>query len=459
MSIRKKIVWLPYDFDTAIGINNEGALVFSYNLEDTDHLQGGANVFNGQQSVVWNNLRDAFGDELKTMYKNLRSNGALSYNKVEQMFEEHQNKWPEAIFNEDSWFKYIDPLVEDGDGAYLDMLQGSKTEQRKWWLYNRFRYIDSKYNAGDALSDLIQIRGYAISDITVLPYADIYPTVKYGSYLVTTRGHRLQETTLACPLDEVNDTEIYIYSASQLASVGDLSGFKVGFANFAMATRLQEIKIGDSSNEYDNPNLASLTLGNNVLLRKIDVRNCSGLGDTTKAGHTQQAVDISGCSIVEEVYFDGTNITGLRLPNGGMLKKLHVPASMKNLTILNQTNLTEFVIPSYSNLSTLRLENVPTLNTKNILLALSPSTRVRLIGFAWEVENAAEIETLLDKLDTMRGLDENDNEMAKAQVSGTIHTSSLTGSQIASYNARYPYLKVTADNVTSTLTFATWDGS
>ena len=25
------------------------------------------------------------------------------------------------------------------------MLQGSKAEQRKWWLYNRFRYIDSKY--------------------------------------------------------------------------------------------------------------------------------------------------------------------------------------------------------------------------------------------------------------------------------------------------------------------------
>ena len=27
--MKKKIVFLPYDFDTAIGINNEGALVFS----------------------------------------------------------------------------------------------------------------------------------------------------------------------------------------------------------------------------------------------------------------------------------------------------------------------------------------------------------------------------------------------------------------------------------------------
>ena len=53
-AMKKKIVFLPYDMDTAIGINNEGSLVFSYNLEDTDHLPGGADVFNGQQSVLWN---------------------------------------------------------------------------------------------------------------------------------------------------------------------------------------------------------------------------------------------------------------------------------------------------------------------------------------------------------------------------------------------------------------------
>lgn len=103
-AMRKKIVFLPYDFDTAIGINNEGSLVFSYNLEDTDRTAGGADVFNGQQSVLWKNLREMFPDELRTMYQNLRSTGALSYAKVEKMFEDHQGKWPEAIFNEDAWF-------------------------------------------------------------------------------------------------------------------------------------------------------------------------------------------------------------------------------------------------------------------------------------------------------------------------------------------------------------------
>ena len=451
--MRKKVVWLPYDFDTAIGINNEGALTFSYNLEDTDKTESGADVYNGQNSVMWNNLRDAFGDELMTMYKQLRSDGVLSYELVEKMFEEHQEKWPEAIFNEDAAFKYIIPLTnpEDGKptGAYLSMLQGSKADQRKWWLYNRFRYIDSKYNAGDALSDVIQLRGYAKANITVTPYADIYPSVKYGSYLVQKRGARGVESTLVCPLDNVNDTEIYIYSASQLSSVGDLSGLMVGFADFSMGTKLQNLKIGDSSSTFENKNLNELYVGTNTLLKTLDVRNCTALGTGD-----MRTVDVSGCSNIEELYFDNTKIQGLTLPDGGVIRKLHLPSTMINLTILNQKNITDFTLPSYSNISTLRLENVSsTINEIEILRAIPANARVRLIGLYYEAADAAEISGILDLLDGMRGLDENGNNVEKAQVSGTIHTSSLTGAEIASFNERYPYLTVAADHTSSVLRY------
>lgn len=83
---------LPYDFDTAIGINNEGALVFSYNLEDIDHTASGADIYNGQQSVLWVNVRAVFFEELKEMYQKLRSKGTLSFAVTEQRFAEHQAK-------------------------------------------------------------------------------------------------------------------------------------------------------------------------------------------------------------------------------------------------------------------------------------------------------------------------------------------------------------------------------
>lgn len=466
MSLKKKVVWLPYDMDTAIGINNDGELVFDYQLEDIDHQQGGEPIFNGQDSVIWKNIRAAFSNELQTMYRNLRSTGALSYAKVEQMFEEHQGKWAEAIYNEDAQFKYILPFIND-NANYLYMLLGSKAEQRKWWLYNRFRYIDSKYIAGDARTDTIFLRPYAVDDITITPYADIYATVAWDATITQERASRGSSVTLECPYQSMNGNIVIVYSSSQLASIGDLSGLKVGQIDISNATRLQSLKVGDSDPSYSNSNLYSITFGSNVLMQTIDLRNCTGLGDTTMQGHTQTTVDISGCSIIENAYFDGTKITGITLPNGGVLKKLHLPATISNLTILNQGAITEFVMPSYDNVSTLRLENVSSaIDSKTILntIANNPNVvnpRIRIMGFAWEAEDAEEISEIFDELDNMRGLDQNGNNLdnCRESVSGTIHAPSLTGDDLADFNARYPHITVTATNLLTYLTYKTWDGS
>lgn len=453
--MKKKIVFLPYDMDTAIGINNEGSLVFSYNLEDIDKTEGGADIFNGQQSVLWKNLREMFPEELRAMYQTLRSTGVISYDKIEQAFEAHQAKWPEAIFNEDSWFKYLAPLEEKGSSAYLSMLLGSKAEQRKWWLYNRFRYMDSKYNAGDSLTDVITLRGYAKSDITITPYADVYATVKYGSYLVQTRAERNKSYVMECPLDNVNDTEIYIYSASQLADVGDLSALRVGYAEFVYATKLQQLILGNPSQYYTNGNLQTLYLGKNKLLKKLDVRNCTGLGTGD-----QKTVDLSGCTGIEEVYFDGTKITGVTLPNGGVLRVLHLPSTITSLIIRNQNALTDFTCPSLSNISTLWLENVgSTVDTRAILESLGTGARVRLFGFKWELEEASEISAMFDILDDMRGIDQNGDNMPSAQVYGTIYVPSVTGDVIAHAKERYPDISITYDHVSAVLTFMDNDGT
>ena len=452
-----KICWLPYDMDTAIGINNEGALVFGYWLEDTDHISsddGAADVYNGQQSVLWINLREAFGDKIMAMYQKLRSDGVLSYDIVENAFEKHQEKWCEAIWNEDAYFKYLQPFIE-ANKDYLPMLQGSKSEQRKWWLYNRFRYIDSKYNAGDALSDFITLRGYAKDDITIEPYADIYATIKYGSYLEQTRALRGSTYTLECPLSNVNDTEIYIYSASQIKSIGDISGLKVGLADFSMATKLTSLKIGDVSSDYSNPNLTELTVGNNQLLQTIDVRNCNKLG----TGKTQ-SVDLKGCTNIENVYFDGTSITGVELPNGGILKTLHLPQTVTNLTLQNQKALTDFVMPDYTNITTLYLENVSNaVNSREIFSAMPSGGRVRLVGIDWDFASIDEALLLYDKFDTMKGLDEFGNNTDKAQIFGTIYVPSLTGAQLNSLKSRYPYVNVEYDTISYLITYTNYDGS
>ena len=452
--IDRKAVAEPYDMDTALGTNNEGSLVFSYNLEDTDHLTGGANVFNGQDSVLWNNVRDAFGPEIQQMYQTMRSSGKLSYAIVENRFEEHQSKWPEAIWAEDSWFKYIDPLIAPDSGkeptdVYLPMMQGSKLEQRKWWLMNRFRYMDSKLNAGDALSQVIQLRAYAKANVTVTPYADIYATVKYASYLVQSRATHGVSVTLVCPVDELNDTEVYIYSAPQVADVGDLSGLKVGFADFSAATRLQSVKLGDGTEGYENPNLNYLSLGTNPLIKTVDVKNCTALGTGD-----QKSVDLTGCVNVENVYFDNTAVTSVALPNGGVMKKLHLPGTITNLTVRNQSGITEFDCPDFSNITTLWLENpASVIDTFEIVDGMPEGGRVRLFGFHWEMDDLDDVSDIFDKLDTMRGLDQSGNNTPTAQVYGSIHVVNATGSQYAEISARYPDVRITYDHITSTLKY------
>lgn len=442
--------------DTALGTNNEGSLVFGYSLEDTDHLAG-ADVFNGQESVLWCNIRDAFPAEIVNMYQTLRSVGILSYANVQKRFEDHQSKWPEAIFNEDAYFKYIAPLTDPDPGkeptdVYLPMLQGSKAEQRKWWLYNRFRYMDSKWNAGDALNEVIQIRGYAKSNITVTPYADIYPTVKYGSYLVAERGQHGVPVELACPLDNVNDTEIYIYSAPQLASVGDLSGFKVGFADFSKATKIQSIVVGSAANGYNNPNLTGLSVPASPLLSLIDARNCSALTGT---------VDVSLANNIEHIYLDGTVITAVNLPVGGILKTLRLPATITNLTIRNQPVITTFYMPTYENITTLRIENSSsTIPMLDILDNITPNSRVRIIGFTLAVTSTSEVEEFYDYLDTMRGLDENGNNLDTAVASGVITgLDTITGAWLAEMQSRYSNIQITYNHITSQLKYYNYDGS
>lgn len=452
-----KWVILPYDYDTGIGINNEGALVFGYSLEDTDLTEGGAYVFNGQNSVLFVNMRKCFSDKMKAMYTKLRADGKWSYEEVERRFREHQSVWPEAIFNEDAYAKYLEPLILSGDSGYLSMLQGSKEEQRKWWLYNRFRYMDAKYLCGDAVSsfNVITLRCYALgAGISMVPFVDTYAAINWAnSHMSHQRAYRNSEVFFENPLDAVNDSEIYIYNASSLAAVGDLSDMKVGYANFSYATRLQVIKIGSAAEGYSNGNLNELYLGNNTLLRTLDVRNCPALG-TGK----QQSVDLSGCINIVEAYFDGTSIKGVSLANGCPIQTLHLPATIANLTLRNLKKLSGLQIAGYSNIATLVLENnSAVVDTKAIIAHVNAGARLRIIGFRWEFANAAAVMDYFDTLDTYSGVDENGNNVEKAQISGTVYVPQLTGEALSVMKSRYPFNSYEYDNLTSYLYFYNGD--
>lgn len=439
---------LPYDMDTAIGINNEGQLVFDYDLEDTDHV-GSSDVFNGQDSVLWCNIRDAFGDELQEMYAELRTTTGtpFAYDKVVERFKEHQQVWPEVVWNEDAWEKCLEPLVNDGDDSYLTMLQGNKASQREWWLFNGFRYRDSKYQTGDAEKQYITLRCYASGDITVTPYSHIHPRIKYGSYTETVRGKRNVPVTLPFVLNNLNDTEVYIYSADRLVDIGDLSPLQVGWADFHMATKLQKVKIGDGAAGYTNTMMTHLNVGNNDLLTELDIRNCVNL---------TEAVDLSECDALETVLAGGSGVTSIRLAVGGKVKRLELPATITNLTIRDQKQLETLTLEGYSNITTLRIENTPNVPIETILNSREAFDRVRLIGVNLSLDDV----TLVHKLMRSGGLDATGGNTEKSVWVGTLHLGVVASHMLEEIRTYYPNLHVTYDVLIPTyrVSFVDWDG-
>ena len=432
-----KWCWLPYDMDTAIGINNEGALAFDYSLEDTDMISATAGVYNGYQTVMWNNVRRCFQSELASLYQSIRAEGIISYETVEQRFEEHQNTWNEALFNEDADVKYIQPFIEDGENN-LYMCLGSKAEQRKWWLYNRFRYIDSKYTAGYATTATLQLRVYQRSNLTVTPYADIYASALFDSNLVKAKAARGVATVLTAPAawdPGGSDAVLRIYSADQIKSLGDLSGFYVGAVSFAAATKLQEVKLGDADPTYENQNLTDVTFGTNKLLKTVDIRNCPNLTSN---------IDFSHCENLEIVHMEGTSITGVTLADGGIVEELYLPDTVTNLTLKNLPHLSTLGLNDMSNLTTLWLENIDETIIDGLDVVLNDTAeggRVRLVEFDKTYASDNDFTATMRKMMTMRGIDASGNNLTEAYLEGEVTVGEISR-YIYDNLYRWPYLTV-----------------
>ena len=460
---------LPYDFDTALGTDNLGRLAFEYWMEDIDQV-GGKNVYNGQDNVKWVNFRQAFWDRCCTTYQRMRSTGMFSAEYINALIDVWQGNWPEAMWNEDGEYKYTNPLRTDGITTYLSMALGNKQGHRTDFLTWRFPYCDSLFDAGDALQTIMFRPYYHITeaqrasgdyDVTVELYKKGYVKLLWDD---TATGGRLVGDTLTyqCenPYTDANQAVCNLHSAKMIKDIFGLEKLNVQYFDGSKAENLQAIRLGSQEAGYRNEMTTEVSAGANKKLTLVELTGCVNFGTDT-----QKVLTLTQCPNLQKVYATGTALQGVDLPNGGVLDVLKLPATTSSLVIRNQPRLTDanLVLEGWDNIDQLWLENMTGLDSKAILNRVPTGTAVRITGFYWEAANAAEIDALMDKLDTMRGIEINGQgqgeEVDDAQVSGTIHADSLRGDDIARWKERYPTINVTADHTSSTKTFKSWDGS
>ncbi len=446
-----KWYFIFYDNDTVLGINNEGANVFGFGVEAHDPF-GSGHVWNGHDSALWQLVEEAYAEELAALYHTMRQTQAVSYDKAIAVLNgEQSDKWCEVVYNMDGQYKYIDPLIDNKNASYLYALQGSRTEHRKWWLRNRLLYIDSKYNAGDFLNDYVTMRIYTPAqwqgvepnaDFDLTLYKDSYLNVKYGSYILSRRAKANQTIRVEAPSDiQFNDTETIIYGVQAVKGIGDLSAKYPGTVDITNAHKLTELIIGSAAEGYQNENLKTVNVGNNTLLRTLDVRNCPKLSEP---------LDLSGCTNIEEILCEGTSLSTVKLPAAGSLRKLSLPATISNLTLKNQPTLTNegLIIAGKANISTLVIEHMDNIDTMQLVrdcLTVRPQklNRLRLVGIDWTDTDLS----ILAKLYEINGVDENENTVPHAVITGKFRASEAFASEVAAYAQRFPELEITTGKI------------
>lgn len=455
-------LFILYDNDTCLGINNEGEISFMYDIEVHD-VVGAKAVWNGADSALWNLVENAFPDEIREMYYKMRQQGFLTFDRLTEFMDTRQSdKWSEAIYNEDGFFKYEKPLV-DGymdysqgspqlvkTGAFLYALQGSRELYRKWWLSNRLNYLDSKFLAGAILADTAVFRTFTPAswvgvrpnaDITLSTFSALYLNVKWGSVAKSHRVGANDTYTMRAPEGmQFNDTETIIYGASLITSLGDLSPLYVGSVDVSRMTKLKELIVGSPTEGYKNRNLRTLSIGQNKLLQKLDIRNCTDYSEPLGLG---------ACVNITEVYAEGSAITAVNLPDGGNLSLLHLPETITNLTIKNQPALRDarFSIAGVTKLSTIVFEN----SGINIFAVidrcfglLNPVLgKARLIGINASANNLDS----LYKLTKIGGVDERGDDLPQAVVTGTFHAFHAVEDKLAKCRAAFPELTITYTNL------------
>lgn len=436
-----------YDNDTALGINNNGELVFPYGKEDGDYNIDGSPssgyVFNGATSVFWCRLRDLLSSEIRNTFNSVAAECFSATNLINQ-FDKFQECFPEEVWRLDIQRKYIrtftgesiDGSIEKHDVQYLrDMMQGRKKYQRRQWIRDQEMYFGTMNLMNTVVGDNNRITFRCFtptgSDVVVppdytlrlVPYTDMYLSVMFGNGGVEqVRAKGGVEYTIECPLSTMDDTQVTIYGANRIQSLNDLSACYIAANNFSMATKLRKLVVGNTTPGYNNSRLISLTLGSNKLLEELDIRNC---------GNLTGSIDLSQCSNLLRLYAEGSQITGVTFATNGKVRLAHLPNSINTLIMRNLNDLVDFDA-NLSRLETLTLQG-GTLDSLDVVTNCLDTLRtLYLYDIDWTVPSSDILNRIADMFFSL--------VTGSAYVSGQIRNQELL-----TYDRKWPDLNVTYD--------------
>ena len=348
------------DLDTIITTINQGLMKKAYWVEFHDTYADGTPVWNGEKSVLWNLMEQAYPEERAQMMRRMLA-------KMEELGGLQKGTHQQKLFAffEKYYFSVIDNFSsmlynEDGkmyEKMKLAMLQGKYTNDTDplgqslgdgkspevAWVKKRIQYLMSKYSFGDydakTAEGAITVRTSAQADATtnsivlrLTPAMKLYPTIAYGTTIM--RGARTdagKPCEIVVDINGTSDQQLSVKSADYLLDIGDWSSYVINGALSIIGKRLKRLKLGDENEQKVKILISSLTLGNTTSLEEIDVQNISTLGG---------ALDMRSNFRLRKFLAGGSSLTEAHFADGAALEEVDYPATTSYVELKNLDKLT-----------------------------------------------------------------------------------------------------------------------
>lgn len=312
-----------------------------------DVYSNGQPIWNGETSVFWNMLELAFSAEIAAGMRKMLSameslcgqSSGTPYDKVYAFYKKYylgiKNYFPATLVNADAK-RYEIAKIAYNSGSYtndtdpITQSHGDFCSAETAWVKKRIMYIMSKYSYGlfsNSGTDTIIVRAAGdLIDYEITPAFDMYPAIANGTSIVQGARTKAGEVCrMTIDLGGSADQQNAIQAASWLLSIGDWHRKNVSGTMVVRGRRLTELILG-SKTENVIITITGLTLADCGSLQKVLLSNIATL---------QGTLDLSACQNIREIYADGTNLSQIKVPEGGSLEVIEYPANNKYIGFRN----------------------------------------------------------------------------------------------------------------------------
>lgn len=401
-----------YDNDTALGINNNGQMVFDAGLEDVDKTVGGSWVYNAAESVFWCRIRDNMYDKMCIIYQTLKTTGCFDDTSLIAEWDQKQAEFPEELWRLDFERKYFRPYKDSGETTYLSsMANGRKKYQRRQFERNMAIYICSKYLPKASYIDADQISFRpditTIEDkdaIVVTPYSTMYINYMIGNTPEDSEtGHVRVKANKAYPIyvkpyaDRLQNFQCIIYNACRISKLEGIDKFECLWFSFSNAKKLSVLKLGGTNPNNKVTNIGQLGLNGDIpLLEELDISNIH-FNDAPKE------LSLVNFPLLKKFNAQGSNIQHFIFKDGGLLKEIkYFPGDMDQIIFNNLYKLDTVEFEDQADLSKIKtyistnsypyswdiVQNMLANNLNHDIVTL------QLNDIDWEIEDINELEDL-----------------------------------------------------------------